>query len=328
MGHSTRVLVTGAAGFIGSHLVERLVREGHRVRAFIHYNAAGYRHNLDELDPEIRDALEIVAGDITDPFSVAQAVAGQELVFHLAALIAIPYSYVAPAAYVATNVTGTVNVLQACRAHDVARVVHTSTSEVYGTAQYVPIDEKHPLVGQSPYSASKIAADKLAESFCRSYGLPVVTVRPFNTYGPRQSARAVVPTIVSQALRCDEIRLGSLEPVRDLTYVSDTAAGFIAAARCDAALGEVVNLGTGHGLSVGEMVQAVLRAVGRDVPVRCDEARVRPTTSEVQRLISDNDKMQRLSGWRPEVDFAAGLERVIAYIEAHPEHYRPESYHV
>jgi len=320
--------VTGAGGFIGSHLVERLVRSGYRVRAFVHYNSAGNWHNLERIDPALRREVEVVAGDITDPFSVHAAVAGQEVVFHLASLIAVPYSYVAPAAYVATNVTGALNVLQACRAHATPRLVHTSTSEVYGTAQYVPIDEQHPLVGQSPYSASKIAADKLVESFQRSYGLPVVTVRPFNTFGPRQSARAVVPTIVSQALARDEIRLGRLEPVRDLTYVEDTAAGFIAAAECDAAVGQTVNLGTGNGWSVGEVAERVLRLLGRRVPIVTDEQRVRPAESEVLRLIADNSKARRLLGWRPVVEFEAGLARLIEYVRAHPEQYRPEIYHV
>ncbi len=328
MPNGTRTLVTGAAGFIGSHLVERLVRDGHTVRAFVHYNAANYRHNLERLDRDIQDAIEVVAGDIADPFSVNNAVAGQDLVFHLASLIAIPYSYIAPATYVATNVTGTLNVLQACRDHGVTRLVHTSTSEVYGTAQYVPIDEQHPLVGQSPYSASKIAADKLAESFHCSYELPVVTVRPFNTFGPRQSARAVIPTIICQALTRDEIQLGSLDPVRDFTYVEDTAAGFVAAAACDQAVGEVVNLGTGEGVSIGDVVAKVLELINRDVRVRTDEGRVRPEASEVLRLISDNSKVKRLTGWTPQVDFTTGLERVIEYIRAHPEQYKAEIYNV
>jgi NAD dependent epimerase/dehydratase len=328
MSSGTHALVTGAAGFIGSHLVERLVRDGWMVRAFVHYNAANYRHNLERLAPEIRGALEVVAGDIADPFSVNHAVAGQDVVFHLASLIAIPYSYLAPAAYVSTNVTGTLNVLQACREHGVTRLVHTSTSETYGTAQYVPIDEQHPLVGQSPYSASKIAADKLAESFHRSYELPVVTVRPFNTFGPRQSARAVVPTIICQALTLDEIRIGSLNPVRDFTYVEDTAAGFVAAAKCDQAVGEVVNLGTGAGVSIGDIVGKVRERINRDVRVRTDEGRVRPEASEVLRLISDNSKAKRLMGWTPTVNFDTGLERVLDDIRTHPEQYKAEIYNV
>jgi NAD dependent epimerase/dehydratase len=323
-----KVLVTGAGGFIGSHLVEQLVHRGYDVRALVHYNASNYWHNLERVDPAVLSEVEVIAGDVTDPFSIDHAVAGCETVFHLASLIAIPYSYIAPAAYIATNVTGTLNVLQACRRHDVRRMVHTSTSEAYGTAQYEPIDEQHPLVGQSPYSASKIAADKLAESFHRSYGLPLVTVRPFNTYGPRQSARAVIPTIVMQALTQDAIRLGSLSPVRDLTYVDDTARGFVAAAESDDAVGEVLNLGTGVALSVGEMAERIVAKTGRGIPIIEDERRVRPEASEVMRLLSDNRKARQLTTWRPEVDFDAGIERVIAYIESHPEQYKAGIYNV
>jgi NAD dependent epimerase/dehydratase len=328
MADAKHVLVTGAAGFIGSHLVERLVRDGCRVRAFVHYNAAGWLHNLERLDREIRNELEIFAGDIADPFSVNQAVAGCDDVFHLASLIAIPYSYRAPAAYVATNIHGALNVLQACREHGVRRLVHTSTSETYGTAQYVPIDEKHPLVGQSPYSASKIAADKLAESYQRSYGVPVVTVRPFNTFGPRQSARAVIPTIISQALTRDEITLGSTAPVRDFTYVTDTAAGFAAAARADSAVGEAVNLGTGTSVTIGDVAEMVLQLVGRDLPIKSQEERVRPPDSEVLRLVCDNRKARNLLGWTPQVDLKTGLARVIDYVREHPEQYKAEIYNV
>ena len=327
-GCGKRVLVTGAAGFIGSHLVERLVRDGRCVRAFVHYNAGGWLHNLERVDREVFREVEIVAGDITDPFSVNQAVAGCDVIFHLASLIAIPYSYRAPAAYVATNVHGALNVLQACRERGVERLVHTSTSETYGTAQYVPIDEKHPLVGQSPYSASKIAADKIAESYQRSYGVPVVTVRPFNTFGPRQSARAVIPTIVCQALTCNEIRLGSTEPVRDFTYVTDTAAGFAAAAEAEGAVGEVINLGTGTSVTIGETAEMVLQLMGRDLPIKSQEERVRPTESEVLRLVCDNSKAKRLLGWSPQVDLKAGLGRVVDYVRAHPEQYKAEIYNV
>lgn len=328
MSNAKRALVTGAAGFIGSHLVEQLVHAGYRVRAFIHYNASNYWHNLELVDPEVRDAIEVIAGDITDPFSVDHAVADQDYVFHLASLIAIPYSYRAPASYVATNATGTLNVLQACRRHQTPRVIHTSTSEVYGTARYVPIDEQHPLVGQSPYSATKIAADKLAESFHCSYELPVVTVRPFNTYGPRQSARAVIPTIISQALAREQIHLGSLDPVRDFTFATDTATGFIAAANCDQALGTVVNLGTGSGVTIGDVVQQVLQIVGRNLPIVTDDDRVRPVASEVQRLISNNTRMRELTGWQPAVSLADGLARTVDYIRNHPAQYKPELYNV
>ncbi len=328
MNVGTRALVTGAAGFIGSHLVERLVRDGYRVRAFVHYNSSNNWHNLERLDADIRGEVEVVAGDIADPFSVDRAVAGQEVVFHLACLIAIPYSYVAPGAYVATNVTGTLNVLQACRAHGTPRLVHTSSSEVYGTAQYIPIDEQHPLVGQSPYAASKIGADKLVESFCRSYGLPAVTVRPFNTFGPRQSARAIIPTIICQALVGKELQLGNLEPVRDFTYVTDTVAGLLAAARCEAAIGQTLNLGTGRGLSIGEVARQVLAQLGRELPVKTDPQRVRPAESEVRQLISDNNKARRLTGWSPQTDFATGLIHVVDYIRAHPDQYKPAIYNV
>lgn len=324
----TRVLVTGAAGFIGSHLVERLVALGCRVRAFVHYNGAGYRHNLELLSPDTQRAIEEVSGDIADPYAVAAAVADQEIVFHLAALIAIPYSYRAPAAYVATNVVGTLNVLEACRRHGVQRLVHTSTSEVYGTAQYVPIDEQHPLVAQSPYAASKIGADKVVESFQRSFGVPTVTVRPFNTFGPRQSARAVIPTIISQALLGETIRLGSLTPVRDFTFVTDTAAGFVAAAQSSDAVGQVVQLGTGVGVSIGDLAHMVVQRVGRDVPILADAARLRPSQSEVERLIASNTRVRSLTGWLPEVDLARGLDHTIAFIREHPERYRPEVYHV
>lgn len=324
----TRVLVTGAAGFIGSHLVERLLALGCRVRAFVHYNGGGYRHNLELLSREAQRAIEEVSGDLTDPYAVDAAIAGQEVVFHLAALIAIPYSYRAPAAYVATNVMGTLNVLEACRRHGVQRLVHTSTSEVYGTAQYVPIDEQHPQVAQSPYAASKIAADKLVESFQRSFDVSAVIVRPFNTFGPRQSGRAVIPTIISQALSGEAIRLGSVAPVRDFTFVTDTAAGFVAAARSNAVVGQVVQLGTGVGVSVGDVARLVLQRVGRDLPIVEDPSRVRPAQSEVERLIASNSRAQSLTGWRPEVDLATGLDRTIAFIREHPQRFRPEVYHV
>lgn len=328
MSEGKRALVTGAGGFIGSHLVERLVRGGYHVRAFVHYNATGYWHNLELVPREVRDQIEVFSGDVADAFAVDRAVEGQDVVFHLASLIAIPYSYVAPAAYVSANVTGTLNVLQACRRHGTPRLVHTSTSEVYGTAQYVPMDEKHPVVGQSPYSATKIGADKLVESFHRSYALPAVTVRPFNTYGPRQSARAVIPTIITQALERDRIEIGSLSPVRDFTFVTDTAEGFVAASTCDAALGEVVNLGVGEGVSVGDVVEMVCAEVGRELPVRTMDERVRPEASEVQRLISDNRRMRTLTGWAPRVSFPEGLRRTIAFLREHGRSYKADRYNV
>lgn len=316
-----RVLVTGAAGFIGSHLTEMLVRKGFQVRAFVHYNSAGRWPNFDHLPADVLQDLEIVPGDIGDSRSVAQAVAGSEWVFHLAALIGIPYSYVAPASYVQANITGTLNVLDACRDHSVARLIHTSTSETYGSAQYIPIDEKHPVVAQSPYSATKAGADKLAESYWLSFGTPVTIVRPFNTYGPRQSQRAVIPTIITQALAGKPLKLGNLDPVRDLTYVTDTAAGFIAAARCEKVLGELVNLGVGKGYSVRELVERVGRLLDRTLEVEQDVERVRPAGSEVQRLLSDNTKALSLMDWKPQVDLQTGLAATLEHVRNNPEAY-------
>jgi NAD dependent epimerase/dehydratase len=323
-----RVLVTGAGGFIGSHLVERLVREGYTVRAFVHYNALNSWGNLERLPQEVLGAVEVLPGDLADAFMVDHAVAGCATVFHLGALIGIPYSYVAPAAYVATNVSGTLNVLQACRQHGVGRLVHTSTSEVYGTAQYVPIDEQHPLVGQSPYSASKIGADKLAESFFLSFGTPVVTVRPFNTYGPRQSARAVIPTIITQALTNGQVSLGSTDTVRDFTYAEDTAAGFVAAARAAGVDGEVINLGTGQAVTIADLVERVGRMVERPLAVVRDPQRVRPAASEVGRLLSNNDKARRLLSWTPLVDLDTGLTRTIEAISRTLAEYKTDRYGV
>jgi NAD dependent epimerase/dehydratase len=321
-----KVLVTGAAGFIGSHLVELLVREGCTVRAFVHYNSSGRWSNLEQLPPDVRASVEVVPGDIADAWSVTEAVAGCQWVFHLAALIGIPYSYVAPASYVQTNVTGTLNVLQACRLHGVERLLHTSTSETYGSAQYVPIDERHPLVGQSPYSASKIAADKLVESYWLSFRTPATTVRPFNTYGPRQSQRAIIPTIIGQALAGGALALGNLDPVRDLTFVTDTARGFLAAACSPQAVGETLNLGVGSGVSVRELVERIGRLVGRPLAVQTDARRVRPEGSEVTRLISDNRKAQSLTGWKPEVDLDAGLAATLEHIRRFPQDYQARHY--
>ena len=292
-----QVLVTGAGGFIGSHLVEALLEEGAKVRALVRYNSRNDRGLLELVPGEALAEIEVVAGDIRDVEAVAQAVEGCELVFHLAALIAIPYSYRNPRDYFETNVLGTLNVAQACRARDV-RLVHTSSSEVYGTAQTVPISEAHPLVGQSPYSASKIGADQLVESFHRSYGLPATILRPFNTYGPRQSARAIIPTIVAQALAGDVVRLGSLTPTRDFTYVGDTVAGFLAAAVADEAIGRTLQLGTGEEISIGDLVREVARVLGRELRVEQEDERVRPPESEVMQLVSDHSLMTALTGWR------------------------------
>lgn len=328
-GTSERALVTGAGGFIGSHLVEQLVVRGYRVRAFVRYNSRSDRGYLDELEPQIAPEVEIVAGDIKDPEAVTKAVEGCEAVFHLGALIAIPYSYVHPIDVVQTNVVGTANVLSACRrSATLRRLVHTSTSEVYGTARYVPIDEQHPLQGQSPYSASKIGADMLAASYHLSFGLPVVTVRPFNTYGPRQSLRAVVPTIISQALAGGPVRLGALTPRRDLTFVTDTVEGFLRAASAPAAVGETINLGTGEDISIGDLVQWILKLVGKKLDVVVDESRLRPEASEVMRLQSSNQKAKAVLGWSPVVSLESGLRRTIEWMSARREQYRSAVYHV
>jgi len=323
------VLVTGAGGFIGSHVTEALVRAGAAVRAMVHYNSRNDWGQIEWIDKDIRDALEVVCGDIRDPFFCREAVRGQTVVLHLAALIAIPYSYMAPSDYVATNVVGTLNILQACRDAGVEKVVHTSTSETYGTARYVPIDEDHPLQGQSPYSASKIGADKIAESFYLSFETPVATLRPFNTFGPRQSARAVIPTIISQlASGAKQIRLGSLEPVRDFTFVADTARAFLAVAESPRTVGEVVNAGSGKGVSIGDLVDLVIDVMGCKAVVECEDARVRPEKSEVLRLVCCADKIRDLTGWQPQTSLREGLALTARYIREHPELYKPKIYNV
>ncbi len=324
-----KVLVTGAGGFIGSHLVEALLEKEADVRAFVKYNSRGDWGMLSDLSAESQKSIEVVSGDIRDPFFVRAAVRGCDYVFHLAALIGIPYSYVAPSDYVAVNVQGTVNVLQACRDENTPRIIHTSTSETYGTAQYVPIDEKHPLQGQSPYSASKIGADKMAESYYNSFQLPVVTIRPFNTFGPRQSSRAFIPTVISQALTREKITMGSLEPIRDLTFVKDTAGGFIKAGLSDNVLGQVVNLGVGSGHSVGDVARTILKIMGREnVPIEQDPKRVRPAKSEVMRLISDNSKAKKLCGWQPKYNLEEGLAETVEWIKRNLGRYKPEIYAV
>lgn len=323
-----RVLVTGAGGFIGSHLVERLVRDGALVRGLVRYTSRGDRGALEWLEPDVLGEVEVVTGELRDLESVDRAVAGSEVVLHLGAQIAIPYSYVNPRDYTEVNVLGTLNVCQAALRHGVQRVVQTSTSEVYGSAQTVPITEEHPLEPQSPYAASKVAADKLVDSFYRSFDLPAVVLRPFNTYGPRQSARAVIPTIISQALAGDVVRLGSTDPRRDLTFVEDTAAGFVAAATADEAVGRTIQLGTDHDVSVGDLVEAVAEILGRELVVELDERRVRPAKSEVERLISSPALASELLGWTPRVDLREGLARTVDYIAANPGRYRPEEYAV
>lgn len=308
-----KVLVTGAGGFIGSHLAEELARQGATTRAMVRYSSTGSRGWLDS--SAMKTEIEIVPGDIADRDLATNAMKGVEIVFHLAALIAIPYSYSAPESYVRTNVMGTLNVLQAARGVGVRRIVQTSTSEVYGTARYVPIDEDHPLQGQSPYSASKIGADKLAESFHSAYGVPVTILRPFNTFGPRQSARAVIPTIIAQCLDGDRVRLGALTPTRDLTYVGDTVAGFLAAAAAEGLDGETVNLGTGQEIAIGNLAKLIGRLMGKTVTIESETQRLRPAASEVERLCSNNAKAAKLLGWKPEIGLEEGLRRTIAWMK-------------
>lgn len=323
-----RVLVTGAGGFIGSHLVERLVAEGARVRAFVRYNSRGDSGLLSFLPEASFRQVEVMAGDLRDKAAVSKAVQECSHVFHLGALIAIPYSYVHPAEVVESNVIGTLNMLMAVREAGTERLVHTSTSEVYGTAQRVPIDEGHPLQGQSPYSASKIGADKLAESFYRSFDVPVVTLRPFNTYGPRQSARAVIPTIITQVLTRDEVHLGNLDALRDLTFVSDTVEGFLCAGRTSGVEGGTFNLGVGREVTVAALAAEIMSLAGRQLEIRVDSSRMRPQKSEVQRLLSDNSLAREKLGWTPTVDLRAGLTRTIEWVSANLALYRPSVYQI
>ena len=305
-----KILITGAEGFIGSHLVEHAVERGHSVTALSHYNAFNSYGWLDKLPAATRSQLNVVSGDIRDPSFINALVPNHQRVAHLAALIAIPYSYAAPASYLETNVLGTLNVLEACKHHGVERILHTSTSEVYGTARYVPIDEEHLLVGQSPYSASKIAADQLAHSYWSSYGLPVTTIRPFNTYGPRQSQRAFIPSVMVQLLAGKaELQLGSLAPTRDLTFVKDTARGFMDALESDLGVGETFNMGSEFEVSMAEVVDMVCEISGIDAVVQLDEDRIRPAASEVERLWSDSSKMRDTFGWKPEFSGRTGLYR-------------------
>ncbi|OQX06901.1 MAG: NAD-dependent dehydratase [Desulfobulbaceae bacterium A2] len=330
---ATKVLVTGAGGFIGSHLTEALVRLGYGVRAMVRYNSRDSRGWLDGLPRETQGEIEVFAGDIRDPFGVRQAMGGCQAVLHLASLIAIPYSYHSPATYVATNINGTLNVLQAARDLNITRVVHTSTSEVYGTARFVPITEEHPLQGQSPYSATKIAADQMALAFHASFGTPVALVRPFNTYGPRQSTRAVIPTIITQiAAGARTISLGALHPTRDFNYVADTVQGFIRVLESEAAIGEVVNIGSNFEISIGETAALVAEVMGARVEIVCEDQRLRPEQSEVCRLWADNAKARRLTGWQPDYGgregFARGLRETVAWFSdpAHLALYRPGEY--
>ncbi len=324
-----KVLVTGADGFIGSHLTEELVKSGAKVKAFAYYNSFNSWGWLDTLPKEIKDEIEVFTGDIRDPNGVRTAVKGCDTVYHLAALIAIPFSYHSPDSYVDTNIKGTLNVLQAVNDLDVRRLLVTSTSEVYGTAQYVPIDEKHPFQGQSPYSATKIGADRLAESFYRSFGTPVTIVRPFNTYGPRQSARAVIPTIITQLLNgASEIKLGSLTPTRDFNYCKDTARGFMALAACDRAIGEEVNIATGVEISIGQLAEELIAQINPNAKIVCDEQRLRPEKSEVNRLLGDNTKIKSLTDWAPQYDLRAGLAETIEWLKGHLASYKSDIYNI
>ncbi len=323
-----RTLVTGAGGFIGSHLTEALVRAGATVTAFVRYGSDGLDGHLRMLAPDVRQHVRLVAGDLRDAGSIRRAMAGQQVVVHLGARIAIPYSYQDPVNVTETNVLGTLHTLDAAREVGVARFVHTSTSEVYGTAQRVPIDESHPLVPQSPYAASKVGADALALSYERSFGLPVSIVRPFNCYGPRQSGRAVIPALGNQALQRDEVRVGSLTPTRDFTYVTDTVDGFLAVAASDAAVGRTVNLASGREISIGDLAARLLRLVGRDLPIVADDSRLRPKESEVHRLLGDSTLAAQLTGWAPQVTLDAGLGQVLDFLRAHPDWTRPDRYEV
>ena len=324
-----KVLVTGAGGFIGSHLTEELVKAGAQVTALVHYNSNSNIANLQFLPKNLLNQVEIVFGDIQDGFLMNTLSKGKDIVFHLAALIGIPYSYVAPAAYVSANITGTLNMLEAARNQNVGKLLVTSTSETYGTALYAPIDEKHPLQGQSPYSATKIGADKIAESYFLSFGLPVCIFRPFNTFGPRQSTRAVIPTIISQVLsESDEIRLGSLDPVRDMLYVKDTARGFMMAALAESTIGEVVSVGTGRGVTIGEIVDMVHKVAGTSKKVIAENQRIRPEKSEVMKLVCDYSKAESLFGWKPEFSLEDGLSNVIDFMRNHKPTIDPTIYAV
>lgn len=324
-----KVLVTGADGFIGSHLTEELVKKGYEVKAFTYYNSFGTWGWLDTLPKDVLEHVEIFSGDIRDPNGVRTAVKGVEEVFHLAALIAIPFSYHSPDSYVDTNIKGTLNVLQAVRDLEVSKVLITSTSEVYGTAKYVPIDEQHPYQGQSPYSATKIGADRLAESFYRSFGTPVTIVRPFNTYGPRQSARAVIPTIISQLLAGkDEIKLGSLTPTRDFNYVKDTVAGFIAIAESDKTIGEEINIATQMEISIGELATEIINQINPKAQIVCEEQRLRPEKSEVNRLLGSNDKIKVLTDWKPQYTLTQGIQQTIDWIRSNPGVYKTDIYNI
>jgi len=322
-----KALVTGADGFIGSHLVEALLENGYEVRAFTYYNSFNNWGWLDTFPKEKLNQIEVFSGDVRDPNGVYESMKGIDIVFHLAALIAIPFSYHSPDSYVDTNIKGTLNVLQAARKLNTSRLLVTSTSEVYGTAQYVPIDEKHPYQGQSPYSATKIGADRLAESFYRSFQMPISIVRPFNTYGPRQSARAVIPTIISQLLAGkEEIKLGALTPTRDFNYVKDTANGFIEIAKSDKTIGEEINIATGQEISIGDLAHVIIEQINPKAKIICDEERLRPEKSEVNRLLGCNKKIKRLTNWEPKYTFEQGIGETIEWMKQNLSIYKTDIY--
>lgn len=323
------VLITGADGFIGSHLTEKLVKQGNKVKAFAYYNSFNTWGWLDTLPKEVMKEVEVFTGDIRDPNGVKGAMKGIDEVYHLAALIAIPFSYHSPDTYVDTNIKGTLNVLQAARDLETARLLITSTSEVYGTAQYVPIDEKHPYQGQSPYSATKIGADRLAESFYRSFNMPITIVRPFNTYGPRQSARAVIPTIITQLLAGkEEIELGALTPTRDFNYVKDTANGFIEIAKSEKTVGEEINIATQQEISIGQLAEELIRQINPNAKIVCDEQRLRPENSEVNKLLGSNEKIKRLTNWKPQYTFEQGLAETIKFFKHNLDKYKTDIYNI
>lgn len=324
-----KVLITGADGFIGSHLTEELVRQGYKVKAFAYYNSFNSWGWLDSLPKDIMEEVEVFTGDIRDPNGVRESMKGVDEVFHLAALIAIPFSYHSPDTYVDTNIKGTLNVLQAARELETSRVLVTSTSEVYGTARYVPIDENHPYQGQSPYSATKIGADRLAESFYRSFNMPITIVRPFNTYGPRQSARAVIPTIITQLLSGkEEIQLGSLTPTRDFNYVKDTANGFIEISKSDKTIGQEINVATQNEISIGQLAEELIRQINPNAKIVCDEQRLRPEKSEVNRLLGSNEKIKQLTNWSPKYTFEEGLAKTIEFFKGNMNMYKADIYNV
>lgn len=320
------VLITGAGGFIGSHLVEKFAGMDSDVTAFVHYNGRNDLGMLERRYTDKQSEFSIIKGDITDCFAVDKAIEGMDYVFHLAALIGIPYSYIAPESYVNINVKGTLNVLEACKSHDICKMIHTSTSEVYGSARYTPIDEQHVLQGQSPYSASKIAADKLAESYYNSFELPVTIIRPFNTYGPRQSARAVIPTIIIQALCSDEIRLGSLTPVRDMNFVLDTIDGYIKIAECQESTGMTINFGSGKGYSIKEIAETIVAKINPESRIVSNEDRIRPDKSEVRELICDNSLAREITRWAPSFTLEEGIDITIEWIKNNLDSYKPAEY--